>query len=326
MVKFTRREFLKVSAAVAVCAAAEKPLSVSTEGGGSGKPRETLVRRPLGKTGVELSVIGLGGIVLMNSTQEHANEVVARAIEAGVNYFDVAPTYGDAELRMGPALKPHREKAFLACKTTKRDRKGAAEELQQSLKRLETDHLDLYQLHAISKVKEDVDQALGPDGAIQAIVQARRKGLIRFIGFSAHSVEAALKAIEEFPFDTILYPINYVCHFAGNFDQRVLEAAKGKQMGILALKAMARTPRPKNAERTFPKCWYQPISDAAEADLALRWALSQGATAAVAPGEEPLFWMAVEIARQLRPVTEAEVAHLEHQAQSLEPIFKHEEA
>lgn len=106
---------------------------------------------------MKLSIIGFGGIVVKDAEQQHANRVVAEAFEKGVNYFDVSPTYGDAELKLGPALEPYRKKVFLACKTGQRRREGASEELNESLKRLRTDYFDLYQLHSITDVKNDVD-------------------------------------------------------------------------------------------------------------------------------------------------------------------------
>lgn len=112
------------------------------------KNRANLSQREYGQTGVKLAIIGFGGIVVKDAEQQHANRIVAEAFEKGVNYFDLAPTYGDAELKLGPALEPYRKNAFLACKTTERQREGASEELKESFKRLRTDYFDLYQLHA----------------------------------------------------------------------------------------------------------------------------------------------------------------------------------
>ena len=321
--KITRRDLLR--ACIALGIGIPRGVSASdhdAEGRPTERPKQ-LERRPLGKTGEKLSIIGLGGIVIMGIKQKQANEIVARSVDRGVNYFDVAPSYGDAELRLGPALKPYRKKSFLACKSTQRDKSGIRTELERSLKRLKTDYVDLYQLHGISSVEGDVEPAFGPGGAMEAVVAAQKEGLIRFIGFSAHSVEAALEAIKRFPFDTILYPINYVCHFAGNFDQKVIEAARSREMGILALKAMARTLRTEGHKRHFPKCWYEPTSDESEAALALRWTLSQPVTAAVPPGDESLFWLATQIASEYAPVKEPEVAQLRESAAKLEPIFKY---
>jgi len=314
-----RREFLKMTAAAAVGAA------LGAEAGGS--PAKPLARRELGRTGEKLSIIGLGGIVVVGNDQEKANRIVREAIDRGVNYFDVAPTYGngEAEERLGPALQGHRDRVFLACKTVKRDRAGAAEELRTSLKRLRTDRFDLYQLHGLGSVDE-VDKALGPGGAMEAFLEAREKGLVRFVGFSAHSVEAALAAIERFRFDTILFPINWVCWLQGDFGPQVLKAARAKGMGCLALKAMARSPWPEGVKREYPKCWYRPVADAEEASLALRFSLSEPITAAIPPGEERLFWLALSIAERFKPLTAEERKLVEAKAVGVEPIFRHKAA
>ena len=152
--------------------------------------------RTLGKTGQKLSVIGFGGIVVSETSPEEAARLVASAVARGVNYFDVAPSYGDAEEKLGPALKPHRDAVFLACKTQCRDADGATAELDASLKMMHTDHFDLYQLHAMTKM-EDVETVLGPGGALEAFQRARDAGKVRYLGFSAHSAEAAEARSEE---------------------------------------------------------------------------------------------------------------------------------
>ena len=121
-------------------------------------------QRALGKSGAKLSVVGFGGILCTDTTPEESAKIVAEAIDLGVTYFDVAPSYGNAEERLGPALKPYRDKVFLACKTGHRDKAGAAAQLHESLGRLKTDHVDLYQMHALTS-DEDIAKAFGPDGA-----------------------------------------------------------------------------------------------------------------------------------------------------------------
>jgi predicted aldo/keto reductase-like oxidoreductase len=275
-------------------------------------------KRPYGKIGVELSILGFGGIVVAGLDQPEANQMVAQAVERGVNYFDVAPSYRDAEERLGPALEPYRKSVFLACKTGERDRDGSARELAQSLQRLRTDHVDVYQLHGLSSV-EEVDQVFGRGGAMETFEAAKRDGKTRFLGFSAHSVEAALTALDRYPFDSVLFPFNFVCWFGG-FGPQVLEAAKAKGAARLALKAVARTNWP-GEERKHPKCWYEPYDDPELASLAFRWTLSHDITAAVSPGQHDLWPMMMDIADSFRPVTSEEEGRLHELAMPLTPIF-----
>jgi aryl-alcohol dehydrogenase-like predicted oxidoreductase len=267
-------------------------------------------------------MIGFGGIVVTNADSRQASERVAEAVEYGVNYFDVAPTYGNAEEMLGPALRPYRDDVFLACKTQARDREGARKELEESLRRLQTDHFDLYQCHAVTK-KQDAERILAPGGALEAFLEAREQGKIRWIGFSAHSVEAAMTLLQGYEFDTILFPVNFGTWNRGNFGPQVLEEAQKRQVGILALKAMAKGPWPEGAERTHPKCWYEPLSDPAEAALGLRFTLSHPVTAAVPPGDENLFRMALRLALDFRPLEESEVQRIKEMAGRNEPLFRY---
>ena len=135
-------------------------------------------KRLLGKTGEHLSIIGFGGILVSGVEQSEADAIVREAIERGINYFDVAPTYGDAEEHLGPALEEFRKDVFLACKTTERQKEGAWSELHESLRKLRTDHFDLYQLHGMT-TKEDLEQVFAPGGAIETFIKAREQGLTR---------------------------------------------------------------------------------------------------------------------------------------------------
>jgi len=287
------------------------------------KPRGRMERRALGKTGRKLSIIGFGGLVLKNSTPDQAAEWVRQAIEAGVNYFDVAPSYGNSEERLGPALEPYRRDVFLACKTGQRKKAEAAAELDRSLERLRTDYFDLYQLHAVTDLK-DVDTILGAGGAIEAFEEARRAGKIRHLGFSAHSVEAAMALMERYEFDTILFPVSYATWHAGNFGPQVLETARKQRMGILALKAMAKCPWPKGADRSaFPNCWYEPMTDPEEARMGLRFTLSHPVTAAVHPAAPECFRLALELAPKIKPLKKAEVAAIKEKAMGVAPLFRY---
>jgi aryl-alcohol dehydrogenase-like predicted oxidoreductase len=280
-------------------------------------------KRKLGKTGEMLSVIGFGGILVMNETVDDSARVVARAVqEHGINYFDVAPSYGNAEERLGPALEPYRKDVFLACKTGKRSADEATAELHQSLERMRTDHFDLYQLHAVTTM-DDVEQITGPDGALEAFIKAREQGLVRYLGFSAHSEEAALELMNRYDFDTILFPFNWVCWHQGGFGPKVIARAQEKEMGILALKALARCKWLENEEREWSKTWYRPVGSYDEASLALRFTLSRPVTAAVTPGHDQFLDWATRVVAEFQPLSDAEEDEVARQSAGLDPIFPH---
>ena len=281
-------------------------------------------KRALGRTGEMLSVIGFGGIVVRDSSPEEASRLVAMAVNAGINYFDVAPSYGDAEIKLGPALEPYRKDVFLACKTTERKREGARKELENSLKNLRTDHFDLYQHHAVTTLP-DVETLLGPGGSMETFLEAKKEGKIRYIGFSAHSVEAAMALMDGFDFDTILFPFNYATWHKGNFGPQVMEKARDKGMGILALKAMAKGPWQKGADRTrYPKCWYEPLIGEEEIKMGLRFTLSHPVTAAIPPGEAELFSIAVNLRNEIKPLSQKEVMEIKEKAAAGVPLFSYE--
>lgn len=280
-----------------------------------------LERRPLGRTGEKLSVIGFGGIVVMGATPEQASARVHSAIEAGVNYFDVAPSYGDAEDVLGPALEPHRRGVFLACKTQGRTREAAAAELERSLRKMRTDHFDLYQHHAVTKMA-DVETILGPGGAMEAFEAARTAGKVRFVGFSAHSAEAALALMDGYAFDSILFPVNFATWHAGGFGPQVLAKAREKGVGILCLKALARGPWSEGAEKRYPKCWYEPLDTPETAALGLRFTLSHPVTAAIPPGDETLFAMALRLAARFEPLSAAEAESIKAKGLAQAPLFR----
>jgi predicted aldo/keto reductase-like oxidoreductase len=319
-----RRDFLKegTTAAAGLAASNEifEPVAKADETEGSEKP---IPRRKLGKTGEELSIVGFAGIVLTNNSQSFANNIVAEAMDRGINYFDVAPSYGDAQARLGPALEPYRKNVFLACKEEDWTKDGSAKLLEESLRLLRTDHLDLYQFHALSKMS-DLEQIFGPNGAMETFQAARQAGKLRHIGFSAHSVEVALAAMDRYNFDTILFPINFVLVSQANFGPQVIEHARKKGMGILALKGMAKTTWPDSMKKDHPhdKCWYQPADFPHEAALGYRWTLSQPITAALPSGDENYFRLGMDIGQHFEPITKQEQQKLMASAAGVNPIFR----
>lgn len=311
-----RREFLKQAAVTAAVASASK---MSGAGPTHSSP---IARRALGKTGEHLSIIGFGGIVVMNEETGAAANIVAEAVDRGINYFDVAPSYGNAQERLGPALAPYRKNCFLACKTEGRMKEDSRKQLEESLKLLKTDHVDLYQFHALTKMT-DLDKVLGPGGAMETMEAAKKEGKIRFIGFSVHSVETALAALDRYNFDTVLFPVNWVLFKEANFGPQILKRAQEKQMGILALKGMAKTTWAADKKETHPqpKCWYQPANFPDEASLGLRWTLGHPITAAIPPGDERYFRLAMDVAQNYKPLEAHEEQALLSGAHGLEPIF-----
>ena len=311
-----RRHFLKQSALTAAAAATTKLASASTT------PVNPIARRPLGKTGEHLSIIGFGGIVVMNEETGAAKNIVAEAVDRGINYFDVAPSYGNAQERLGPALAPYRKNAFLACKTEGRMKDDSRKQLEESLRLLQTDHVDLYQFHALTKMT-DLDKVLGPGGAMETMEAAKKEGKIRYIGFSVHSAETALAAMDRYNFDTVLFPVNFVLFSQANFGPQILKRAQEKGMGILALKSMAKTvwPASEKSSHPEPKCWYQPAAFPDEASLGLRWTLGHPITAALPPGDEKYFRLAMDVAQNYKPLEQHEQQTLMASANGVEPIF-----
>ncbi|MDH4196372.1 MAG: aldo/keto reductase [Candidatus Aminicenantes bacterium] len=317
-----RRTFFRRGAAGVLSAAGL--LGARLGRGAQAEPRtvDLLPRRTLGRTGIKLSILGLGGMAIARETPADVKTLVGEAFDTGVNYYDVAPTYADAEDLLGPALEPYRSRVHLACKTTKRDKDGARRELETSLRKLRTDYVDLYQFHALTTTA-DVEAILGPNGALETFVAAKQEGKVRFIGFSAHSEEAALLALSGFVFDTILFPVNYVCVHQGDFGPRVIQKAQELGIGILAIKAMAQAPWAEGESRaSCPKCWYRPVVDPEEQALALRYTLSQPVTAAVAPGDKALFRRALALARDFQPLNEAETEDVGRRAAAHQPLFR----
>ena len=256
--------------------------------------------RKLGRTGLEVSVIAFGGIMLNEVPQDVANQTVERAVSAGINLFDVGPTYGNAQDILGPALAPYRDKVFLACKTEPNQTKEEVKrDLENSLKVLQTDYFDLYQLHEVVD-KNSLKQALASGGALEAIIDAREEGLINNIGFSAHSEWAALKLMDSFDFDTVMFPINWNYWLNESQGKKVIARARETDKGILAIKALAHRRWQEDDEKQDYHTWYKPLFDNRElAELALKFTLSQDIDTAVPPGDIRMLDYSLEMLNNL---------------------------
>lgn len=242
----------------------------------------------LGKTGYRISPIVYAGIVSMSEKQSDSDRYVRGAIDAGVNYFDVAPSYGNAESILGNSLKSFRKDVYLACKTTQRKAADAEKEFNQSLKNLHTDWLDVYQLHSLT-TPEDVEVAFGPGGTMDFVLKMKQKGLVRKIGFSAHSEKAALEALKRYDFDSVMFPTNWLLNMGQGIGNELLTLKKEKNFGLLAIKVLVERAWKEEGERAaspWPKSWCKPFdqSDKDARLAAMRYSLNAGADALVPPG------------------------------------------
>ena len=317
-----RRSFLRIAGGVASgCAIGVNPVVAGIEDA----KVNGLPRRVLGRTGDKVSVVGFPGLALTHYEQDECNAGLVEAFEQGLNYYDVAPAYGkdgDCEIKMGIGLQAlDRDKIFLACKTKMRDKEGARKELERSLKRLKTDHFDLYQLHCIF-TPEEVKEALGPGGAMETILKAKEQGKIRHIGFSAHTTKGALAALNGFSFDSVMFPINFVEYYRRDFGKSVIELAHKQGVAVIAMKAMSKGPWPEGMEKTR-KWWYRATETQEETNAAVRFSLSQkNVAAAIPPSFLDLLDKAIEAGRSYRPISRAETQQLKDTAQTCLSLFK----
>jgi predicted aldo/keto reductase-like oxidoreductase len=321
-----RREFLKVAGGCALASNAVLAAKAQSSSG-DGKLAE-LPRRPLGQAGEKLSVIGFPGLALSQYNQEEGTAGLHKAFDEGINYFDVAPAYGrdgDCEIKMGVGLQGiDRSKIFLACKTKKRDRQGAREELERSLTRLKTDHFDLYQMHAVF-TPEEAQRALGPGGALDTILKAKEEGKIRYIGVSAHTTKGALEMLKGFQFDSIMFPIDYMDYLQWGFGKAVIECAQERGAAVFAMKTLCAGSWPQGATRSR-NWWYRTVETQEDVDLAVRFSLSQpGVVAAIPPSFLDLVDKAIQAGRTYRPITETEVAKLREMGTGCGSVFKKDE-
>ena len=270
--------------------------------------------RPLGETGHDSSVLTFGAIALNFLEQEEADAMMQDVLDAGVNHVDVAPTYGDAELKLAPTLEDHREEIFLGCKTQERTYYGAWGELHKSLDRLGVDTLDLYQFHAVTNYDElraitgdyspEMAQGDHDPGALQAFKEAKEEGLIDHIGLTSHGDPALIRsAIDRMPeLETVMFPYNYT--LAGKegpeYDyDAVLAKAHEAGLGTLCIKGFAKGPWPDDLpedERPY-NTWYEPYDDPEELEECLRFSLSQGMTTIPNAGDPKLVPAILEAAQ-----------------------------
>ncbi len=271
--------------------------------------------RRLGRIGRDDSVLIYGAAALGGVTQDEADKSISFALDSGINHFDTAPSYGDAELRLGPWMPRIRDQIFLSTKTGKRDRESAWEEINRSLERLQTDHIDLIQHHAVTNL-EELELVLRPGGALEATIQAKEQGLVRNIGITGHGHQAPrthLQALRRFPFDTVLTPLNYVLYQneAYRLDLEALTSEiKRQDAGLMVIKAIAQRPWPEGAPHTYDT-WYEPFDRQEFINAAIAFVLSfPEVTGLATAGDINLLPMIVEAEKQAEAMTPERVEEI----------------
>jgi aryl-alcohol dehydrogenase-like predicted oxidoreductase len=278
-----------------------------------------------GRTGHGSTRIIFGAAALSAVTQDEADRTIALLEQHGINHFDTAASYGDAELRLGPWLEHHREKVFLATKTGEREAGPAYDEIRRSLERMRVDNVDLIQLHNLVDETE-WETALGPGGALEAAVRARDEGLVRFVGVTGHGVTVARqhrRSLERFDFDSVLLPYNYPmmqnAQYAADFEALVA-LCQERNVAIQTIKAITKAPWG-DREQTAAT-WYEPLREQGPIDMAVGWVLGRDGIFLNTVGDIHVLPMVLDAAERFdgsRP-TDAAMRELSSEWQ-MEPLF-----
>jgi aryl-alcohol dehydrogenase-like predicted oxidoreductase len=236
---------------------------------------------PFGRTGHLSTRAIFGAAAFWSTTPAEAAPVLDVLLEYGINHIDAAASYGEAEKCLGPWMPQHRDRFFLATKTEERTRQGARESLHRSLELLQTDHVDLFQIHNLSDPQE-WEIALGPGGALEAFIEAREQGLTRFIGITGHGTNIAAlhrKALDQFDFDSVLLPYSYILlqnpQYAADFDA-LLHKCRERNVALQTIKGITRAPW--HSKIHTANTWYEPLTDQADIDKAVHWVLGNSST------------------------------------------------
>jgi predicted aldo/keto reductase-like oxidoreductase len=269
--------------------------------------------RRLGRLGHQSSVLIYGAAALSEVSQDVADQSIQQALDGGINHFDVAASYGDAELRLGPWMSRIRDRIFLATKTGQRDREAAWREINASLERLQTDRVDLLQLHAVGDL-DDLDAATGPEGALEAAKRAQQEGLVGAVGITGHGRDAPathLEALRRYPFATVLTPLNPVLWQDESYRADYLalvDEVRTQDAGLMTIKTVSRRNWPDGADHSHTT-WYEPYHDQARITATVSWVLShEEVTGIPTAGDVGLLGMLLEAERNRVPVADAERA------------------
>ena len=284
-----------------------------------------LQTRRFGRTEHMSTVAIFGAAAFWEISQEQADRVMELVISSGINHIDVAPSYGQAEERLGPWMQRERERFFVGCKTMERTREGAWSELHQSLKRLQCESFDLYQLHAVTSFDE-LEAVTAPGGALEALVEAKRAGLVRRIGITGHGVEAPaiyLKALQRFDFDSVTFPLNFVQ--AGNAKyyqgaKELIRQCRSRDVGVMVIKSIAQGPWGEK-EKTHAT-WYEPFSQMDEIQKGINFVLSHDVTGICTAGDIGLLPLVLKACEKVVPLSLEEREKLIESGRAYQPLFE----
>ena len=280
--------------------------------------------RRFGRTGHMSTVAIFGAAAFSKISQEDADKVMEMVIDAGVNHIDVAPSYGQAELRIGPWMPRERDRFFLGCKTMERTREGAWKEMQASLKRLQTESFDLYQCHAVTTM-EELDSVTMKGGAVEAFVKARDEGLTKYLGITGHGVDAPqiyLEALKRFDFDSILFPINFVQMANPEYrkhTEELIAACKAKDVGTMIIKSITKAPW--GERQHTATTWYEPFDHMEEIQRAVNFVLSYDVTGICTAGDTRILPMVLKACENFTRLSNSEIEEMIQSGKQFEPLF-----
>jgi len=265
-----------------------------------------------------------GAAAFWEISQPDADKVMEQVIEAGINHIDIAPSYGQAEERVGPWMPRERQRFFLGCKTTERTKAGAWDEMQRSFKRLQTETFDLYQCHAITTM-EELDAITMQGGALEAFVEARQRGLIKYIGITGHGVNAPqiyLEALRRFDFDSVLFPLNFVQMANPEFRkyaEELIATCKAKDVGTMIIKTITKAPW--GERQHTANTWYEPFDKMDEIQRAINFGLSYDVTGLCTAGDTRILPMILEACENFTSLNETQREEMIQSATQYEPLF-----
>ena len=284
-----------------------------------------IAKLPFGSTGHMSTRTLFGSAAFSDVTQAEADRTMELLLRVGVNHLDTAASYGDAELRLGPWMEKHRQDFFLATKTGERTYAKAKAQIQLSLERLRTDHIDLIQLHAVTQ-DDELEIAMGAGGALEAAVEARQKGWVKFIGITSHTLHAPaihLKSLEKFDFDSVLLPCNYMLMqnpaYRSDFES-LLSVCRAKNVAVQLIKTASRRPWVEN-QAHFASTWYEPFNDQHSINLVIHWALAQPGVFINTAGDIHVLPLILDAASSFVKAPEDEEMKALMQSQATEPLW-----